>query len=176
MELEHSACYRALAPKTHALAVVFLRLSKQLAFLAARLSAKTPRSENGVFYASTAATQEAGFRPCLRCRPETAPGLGAWCGSSNTESKALSLIEEGAVDESDVDSLAARLGGGERQLPEPDAFPTADASLLRAMVLSRVAAERPRNSSSGPKGGALGGPMRLSICGPRLRMPRRIEI
>lgn len=69
-----------------------------------------------MFYASAAAAQEAGFRPCLRCRPETAPGLGAWRGSSNTVSRALSLIEEGALDESDVDSLAARLGVGERQL------------------------------------------------------------
>ncbi|HEY5089399.1 MAG TPA: AlkA N-terminal domain-containing protein, partial [Polyangia bacterium] len=78
--------------------------------------ARTPRSENVTFFPSAAAAQEAGFRPCLRCRPETAPDLGAWLGTSNTVSRALSLIEMGALDETDVDALAGRVGIGERQL------------------------------------------------------------
>jgi AraC family transcriptional regulator of adaptative response / DNA-3-methyladenine glycosylase II len=78
--------------------------------------ARTPKPENVVFFASAAAAQEAGFRPCLRCRPETAPNLAAWHGTSNTVSRALSLIELGALDDSDVESLADRLGVGERQL------------------------------------------------------------
>ena len=57
-----------------------------------------------------------GFRPCLRCRPETSPDLGAWRGTSNTVSRALALIEAGALDDGDVEALAARLGVGERQL------------------------------------------------------------
>ena len=69
-----------------------------------------------IFFPTAAAAQEAGFRPCLRCRPETAPDLGAWRGTSNTVSRALSLIEHGALDEADVDVLAGRLGVGERQL------------------------------------------------------------
>ena len=56
------------------------------------------------------AAQEAGFRPCLRCRPETAPDMGAWRGTSNTVSRGLALIELGALDESDVEGLATRLG------------------------------------------------------------------
>ena len=68
------------------------------------------------FYPTAAAAQEAGFRPCLRCRPETSPDLGAWRGTSNTVSRALALIEPGALDEGDVDALAGRLGVGERQL------------------------------------------------------------
>src|SRR6202022_795728 len=58
----------------------------------------------------------AGFKPCLRCRPETAPDLGAWRGASNTVSRALSLIEMGALDDASVDTLASRVGVGERQL------------------------------------------------------------
>ncbi|MEO6601456.1 MAG: AlkA N-terminal domain-containing protein, partial [Polyangiaceae bacterium] len=68
------------------------------------------------FYPTAAAAQEAGYRPCLRCRPETAPDMGAWRGTSNTVSRALGLIELGALDEGNVDGLAARLGVGERQL------------------------------------------------------------
>ena len=78
--------------------------------------ARTPLSKNVIFFPTAAAAQEAGFRPCLRCRPETAPDLGAWRGTSNTVSRALGLIELGALDEADVDGLAGRLGVGERQL------------------------------------------------------------
>src|ERR671927_143262 len=61
--------------------------------------------KNCRFYPSAAAAQEAGFRPCLRCRPEIAPELGAWRGTSNTVSRALALIELGALDEARVDDL-----------------------------------------------------------------------
>jgi AraC family transcriptional regulator of adaptative response / DNA-3-methyladenine glycosylase II len=78
--------------------------------------ARTPKAENMTFFPTAAAAQEAGFRPCLRCRPESSPDLGAWRGTSNTVSRALALIESGALDAGDVDSLAGRLGVGERQL------------------------------------------------------------
>lgn len=83
--------------------------------------ARTPRRENMIFYPTAAAAEEAGFRACLRCRPETAPEMGAWRGTSNTVSRALSLIEAGALDGhgpdgADVETLAGRLGVGERQL------------------------------------------------------------
>ncbi|HEY2177986.1 MAG TPA: AlkA N-terminal domain-containing protein [Caulobacteraceae bacterium] len=78
--------------------------------------ARPPKAENCRYYPSAAAAQSAGFRPCLRCRPETAPGQGAWRGASNTVSRAMSLIDDGALDEGSVDTLAGRLGVGERQL------------------------------------------------------------
>ncbi|MBS0362690.1 MAG: helix-turn-helix domain-containing protein [Proteobacteria bacterium] len=78
--------------------------------------ARTPKAENMTFYPTAAACQEAGYRPCLRCRPESSPDLGAWRGTSNTVSRALALIESGALDGGDVDLLAGRLGVGERQL------------------------------------------------------------
>ena len=78
--------------------------------------APMPKRENMTFYATAAAAQEAGFRPCLRCRPETAPEFAAWRGTSNTVSRALALIDRGALDEGGIDRLAERLGVGERQL------------------------------------------------------------
>src|SRR5260221_5663489 len=78
--------------------------------------ARTPKPQNMTFYPTAAACQEAGYRPCLRCRPESSPDLGAWRGTSNTVSRALALIEAGALDAGDVDTLASRLGVGERQL------------------------------------------------------------
>ncbi len=78
--------------------------------------ARPPKAEHCRYYPTAAAAQAAGFRPCLRCRPETAPGHGAWRGASNTVSRGVSLIDAGALDEAGVDALAGRLGVGERQL------------------------------------------------------------
>ncbi|MEK4035448.1 AlkA N-terminal domain-containing protein [Methylocystis sp. IM3] len=79
--------------------------------------ATTPKRQNLVFYPTAAAAEEAGFRPCLRCRPETAPDVSAWRGASDTVNRALTLIEHGALDDGcDVTSLAKRFGVGERQL------------------------------------------------------------
>ena len=75
-----------------------------------------PRFENMRFYACAAAAEAAGFRPCRRCHPEAAPGTPAWVGSSAVVSRAMRLIGEGALDEDDIEGLAARLGIGGRQL------------------------------------------------------------
>ena len=77
------------------------------------------RSANVSFFPSAAAAETAGFRPCLRCRPETAPFCGAWIGSRATVERALRLIaEEGVLDQqgATVERLAQRLGVGSRQL------------------------------------------------------------
>src|SRR5580698_7941177 len=68
------------------------------------------------FYASTAAAEAAGFRPCLRCRPEAAPGTPAWIGTAAVVRRALRLINDGALDDGSVEALAARLGIGPRHL------------------------------------------------------------
>ncbi len=78
--------------------------------------APSPKSENVDFFPSAAAAATAGFRPCLRCRPETSPGTPAWEGTSATVSRALRLIEEGVLDEENVETLAARFGITPRQL------------------------------------------------------------
>lgn len=76
-----------------------------------------PRTENVTFFPSAAAAEHAGYRPCLRCRPETAPFSPAWNGTAATVARAMRLIEDGALDGSGkVEDLAARLGIGGRHL------------------------------------------------------------
>jgi AraC family transcriptional regulator of adaptative response / DNA-3-methyladenine glycosylase II len=78
--------------------------------------ARMPRRENVRFYPCTAAAQAAGLRPCLRCRPDAAPGTPAALGTPATVTRALRLIAQGALDEAGVDPLAERLGVTARHL------------------------------------------------------------
>ena len=78
--------------------------------------ANPPRSENVTFFPTAAAAGEAGYRPCLRCRPECAPGTPAWFGTSATVQRGLRLIAQGALDDGDVETLAERLGVTGRHL------------------------------------------------------------
>src|SRR3984885_9019475 len=117
MDLDHGACYRAICVRDARFdGRFFTGVKTTRIYCRPVCPARTPLSKNVTFFPSAAAAQEAGFRPCLRCRPETAPDMGAWRGTSNTVSRALSLIELGALDHGDVDALAERLGLGERQL------------------------------------------------------------
>lgn len=77
---------------------------------------RTSNSRNVSYYPTAAAAAEAGFRPCLRCRPEAAPGTPAWMGTSAVVRKALRLIDEGMLDSASVDELASKLGLGSRHL------------------------------------------------------------
>jgi AraC family transcriptional regulator, regulatory protein of adaptative response / methylated-DNA-[protein]-cysteine methyltransferase len=74
------------------------------------------RSHNVVFFPTAAAAERAGFRPCLRCRPETAPGSPAWAGTATTVGRGLRLIAEGFLDAHSVADLAEVLGIGPRHL------------------------------------------------------------
>jgi AraC family transcriptional regulator of adaptative response / DNA-3-methyladenine glycosylase II len=76
----------------------------------------TSRRRNVRFFESAAAAVEAGFRPCLRCRPEVAPGTPAWLGTSTTVARALRLISEGALDDRGLEGLSGRLGVSLRHL------------------------------------------------------------
>jgi AraC family transcriptional regulator of adaptative response / DNA-3-methyladenine glycosylase II len=117
MDLDHDACYRAVSSRDARFdGQIFTGVKTTGIYCRPICPAWTPKSGNVTFYPSAAAAQAAGFRPCLRCRPETAPDLAAWRGTSNTVSRALALIEMGALDEGAVDALAGRLGVGERQL------------------------------------------------------------
>jgi AraC family transcriptional regulator of adaptative response / DNA-3-methyladenine glycosylase II len=78
--------------------------------------APTAKEKNVRYFATAAAAAEAGFRPCLRCRPECSPGTPAWLGTSNTVSRALRLIGESGLEDGGVEALAARLGVGSRHL------------------------------------------------------------
>jgi AraC family transcriptional regulator of adaptative response / DNA-3-methyladenine glycosylase II len=111
------ACYRAFAARDARFdGKVFVGVRSTGIYCRPVCPARTPRRENMSFYPSAAAAQEAGFRPCLRCRPEASPDMGAWRGTSASVSRALGLIEAGALDSGDVEALALRLGMGGRQL------------------------------------------------------------
>lgn len=112
-------CYRVLESRDARFdGRIFIGVSSTGVYCRPICPARTPKFEYCSFYRSAAAAQEAGFRPCLRCRPEIAPHLALWRGTSNTVTRALALIDEGALDgrENDVEKLAARVGVGGRQL------------------------------------------------------------
>jgi AraC family transcriptional regulator of adaptative response / DNA-3-methyladenine glycosylase II len=78
--------------------------------------ARAPAEHQVNYYQSAAAAANAGFRPCLRCRPESAPGSPAWLGNQTTLRRGLTLINEGALIDGDQAALCARLGISERYL------------------------------------------------------------
>ena len=117
MELDPAVCYRAvLARDARYDGQFFTCVKTTRVYCRPICPARPPKLENCIFVPSAAAAQEAGFRPCLRCRPESSPDLDAWRGTSATVSRALKLIEGGALDGGDVASLAGRLQVGQRQL------------------------------------------------------------
>jgi AraC family transcriptional regulator of adaptative response / DNA-3-methyladenine glycosylase II len=76
----------------------------------------TPKRANMRFYPTAAAAQEAGFRACKRCRPDTSPGSPEWNVRADVAARAMRLIADGAVDRTGVTGLAERLGYSERQV------------------------------------------------------------
>ncbi len=117
MDMDRTACYRAISTRDARFdGRLFVGVKTTGVYCRPICPARIPRFENVSFYPSAAAAQENGFRPCLRCRPETSPDLAFWRGTSNTVSRALALIEAGGLDDADVEGLANRLGVGARQL------------------------------------------------------------
>ncbi len=98
-----------------------------------------PKVENMTFYPSAAACQQAGFRACKRCRPDTTPGSPEWNARADSVARAMRLIRDGVVDREGVPGLAARLGYSARQierqlLAELGAGPLALARAQRAQT------------------------------------------
>ncbi len=75
-----------------------------------------PKPENMTFYPSAAACQQAGFRACKRCRPDTSPGSPEWNQRADLVARAMRLISDGIVDREGVSGLATRLGYSTRQI------------------------------------------------------------
>jgi AraC family transcriptional regulator of adaptative response / DNA-3-methyladenine glycosylase II len=117
VELDRKTCYRVLLARDARHDGRFFTCVKSTGIYCRPVCpARTPKLENCLFVPTAAAAQEAGFRPCLRCRPERSPDLWPRNAGSATVSRALTLIERGALDEADVEALAERLGVGARQL------------------------------------------------------------
>src|SRR5215510_16189127 len=117
MDLNPAVCYRAVQARDARYDGRFFTCVRTTGIYCRPICpARAPKLENCVFVPTAAAAQAAGYRPCLRCRPESSPNLDAWRGTEATVSRAMKLIEGGALDRDDIASLADRLGIGERQL------------------------------------------------------------
>jgi AraC family transcriptional regulator of adaptative response / DNA-3-methyladenine glycosylase II len=117
MVLDRDICYRAVRARDRRFdGRFFTGVTSIGVYCRPVCPARTPRREHCTFFACAAAAEEAGFRPCRRCRPESAPGTPVWEGTSTTVQRALRLIDEGALDGDSVDRLAERLGVGGRHL------------------------------------------------------------
>ncbi|MHB8873175.1 MAG: AlkA N-terminal domain-containing protein [Myxococcaceae bacterium] len=117
MPLDRESCYRAVKSRDARFDGRFFTAVRTTGIYCRPVCpARTPLRRNVRFFHCAAAAEEAGFRPCRRCRPDAAPGSAGWQGSSATVARALRLIGEGALDEAGVDALAGRLGIGERHL------------------------------------------------------------
>lgn len=114
---DFTARYEAVKRRDPALdGVIFLAVKTTGIYCRPVCRARTPLARNIHFYPSAAAAERAGYRPCLRCRPETAPFCPAWKGTRTTVERALTLIEAGALDQISIVALAERLGIGPRHL------------------------------------------------------------
>lgn len=116
-ELDPDVCYRAIQTRDHRFdGLFFTGVCSTGIFCRPVCPATLPKRKNCTFYRSAAAAQQAGYRPCLRCRPEIAPQLWSAADGADMVPQALRLIGAGALDETSVRDLAERLGVSDRYL------------------------------------------------------------
>jgi AraC family transcriptional regulator of adaptative response / DNA-3-methyladenine glycosylase II len=116
VDLENAACVQAILSRDARFSGrFFVGVVTTRVYCRPGCPAPLPKPKNMRFYEYAAAAEDAGFRPCRRCRPETAPGSPVWDGTSATVSRALKRIFDGGGHES-VEALSERLGLGSRQL------------------------------------------------------------
>ena len=117
MTLDSHTCYRALRARDARFdGRFFVAVSSTRIYCRPVCTVKPPRRENCRFYPSAAAAEAEGYRPCLRCRPELAPGNASVDATSRLAQAAASLMEDRALDESGLDTVAAQLGVTDRHL------------------------------------------------------------
>jgi AraC family transcriptional regulator of adaptative response / DNA-3-methyladenine glycosylase II len=117
MVLEAATCYRAMRSRDARFdGRFFVAVSSTRIYCRPVCTVKPPKRENCRFYPSAAAAELAGYRPCLRCRPELAPGNASIDATSRLAQAAASLIEDGTLNGAGVDALAGRLGITDRHL------------------------------------------------------------
>jgi len=115
--LDRRACDRARATRDPRFdGLFFIAVTSTRIYCRPVCPAPAPKSRNIRYYGSAAAAAAAGFRPCLRCRPEAAPGSPLHRAKSELVAGALRLIEQGTLDEMPLPELARRVGVGERHL------------------------------------------------------------
>jgi AraC family transcriptional regulator of adaptative response / DNA-3-methyladenine glycosylase II len=117
MTLDSAICYRALRSRDARFdGRFFVAVSSTRIYCRPVCTVKPPRRENCRFYPSAAAAESAGYRPCLRCRPELAPGNASVDATTRLAQAAASLIEDRALDAQGMEAVALRLGITDRHL------------------------------------------------------------
>ena len=115
--LDPASCYAALKARDARFdGRFFVAVSSTRIYCRPVCGVRAPRLENCTFYPSAAAAEVGGFRPCLRCRPELAPGYSVIDASAAIARRAASLIEDGQTSDTDLPGLATRLGVTDRHL------------------------------------------------------------
>jgi AraC family transcriptional regulator of adaptative response/methylated-DNA-[protein]-cysteine methyltransferase len=115
--VDHEQCNRARLARDSSFDGAFFTCVKTTKIYCRPICPSThARLANIFFVPSAAAAERLGFRPCLRCRPEPAPGSPAWRGTATTVARAMRLIGEGLLDRHSVEELADKLGLGARHL------------------------------------------------------------
>ncbi len=142
--LDRDICERARIPRDRRYDGVFFTAVRTTGIYCRPICPVHPaRPKNVIFFRTAAEAEQAGFRPCLRCRPETAPGSPAWLGTETTVIRGMRLIEEGFLDGGTVTQLADRLGVGARHLcrlfiRHVGAGPSAVATTRRVQAAKRM--------------------------------------
>ena len=117
MELDRQVCSRArLARDARFDGKFFIAVMTTGIYCRPVCRTRASKESNVRYFPTAAAAAEAGFRPCLRCRPECSPGCPAWAGTQNTVSRGLRLISESGLEDGGVEALADHLGVGARHL------------------------------------------------------------
>ena len=117
MHTDHERCYRAASSRDARFdGVFYVGVKTTGIYCRPSCPAVTPKKENVTFYATAAAAQDAGFRACRRCRPDTTPGSPEWNVRADAVGRAMRLIADGVVEREGVDGLASRLGYSQRHV------------------------------------------------------------
>jgi AraC family transcriptional regulator of adaptative response / DNA-3-methyladenine glycosylase II len=117
MHTDHERCFRAVQARDARFdGVFYTAVATTGIYCRPSCPAVTPRAGNVTFHASAASAQEAGYRACRRCRPDTTPGSPEWDVRADTVGRAMQLIGDGVVEREGVDGLAERLGYSRRHL------------------------------------------------------------
>src|SRR5262249_42738523 len=144
MLLDHDSCYQALVTRDPRFdGVLFVGVTTTGVYCRPVCPARTPRRDRCRFFANAAAAETAGFRPCLRCRPELAPGAAIVDSANRIASSVAQRIEAGALNEAGIDELAAEFGVSSRQLRrvvkrELGVTPTELAQTQRLLLAKRL--------------------------------------
>jgi AraC family transcriptional regulator, regulatory protein of adaptative response / DNA-3-methyladenine glycosylase II len=117
VDLDANTCFVAMASRDRRFeGRFFIAVRTTKIYCRPGCPAPVPLRKNVSFYACAAAAEEAGYRPCARCRPDASPDTSVWLGTSATVRRALRLISDDGLGEDGVDALADRLGVGSRHL------------------------------------------------------------